>query len=123
MIWNFAISQLESGVGGRSVVSLFTRNYQRGDEQRILSSLTLPDDDFERHSLLMNVIKVLTHNPTADVTRLAMIVYSATPCALCREDSVELLLRQHAAPEWLIEECRFDAYSACRELVSDSAAH
>ena len=83
----------------------------------ILTCLELPDDDDERHSLLMNVIKVLNSNPDADGTQLGITVYASTPCGMCREDSVELLLRHHASPEWLTEECRFDAVDGCRELV------
>jgi hypothetical protein len=117
LIRAFGLSQLEKGVCDGLVVGLFVRNFQRGDEQRILRGLELPDDDYERHLLLMNVIKVLNSNPDADGAQLGITVYASTPCGMCREDSVELLLRHHAAPEWLTEECRFDAVEGCRELV------
>jgi hypothetical protein len=119
LIRAFGLSQLEKGVCDGLVVGLFVRNFQRGDEQRILRVLELPDDDFEHHSLLMSVIKVLENNPEADVAQLAIIAYASTRCGFCRRGSAKLLIRQHVAPEWLTEECRFDAVEGCRELVVD----
>ena len=98
LIRAFGLSQLEKGTREGSVVSLFIKNFQRGNEQRILTFLEVPDDDFERHSLLMNVMDVLENNPDTDGAQLAIIAYASTPCGMCRRDSVELLLRQHAAP-------------------------
>ena len=48
-------------------MSLFIKNYQKGDEEGILPFLELPNDDFDRHLLLMDVLKVLEKNPGATV--------------------------------------------------------
>jgi len=115
-IRKFAFAELEKGVRDGSVVSLFIRNYEQGDEQLILDAIELPDDDCERHWFLMDVIKVLENNPDADCSQLGIISYASTPCENCRYDSARLLHRQRVAPRWLIEECRFDS---CRELVDE----
>jgi len=116
LIRRFASTELEKGTRDGSVVSLFIRNFEHGDEQRILDAIELPDDDCERHWLLMEVIEVLENNPDADCSQLGIISYASTPCGKCRRKSARLLLRQHVAPRWLVEECRFDS---CRELVDE----
>lgn len=114
----FALDELGNGIRGKSVVGLFLRNYRRGDEQRILESVVLPDDDSDLHWLLMDVIKVLEVNPGADCSQLGVISYALTPCENCRHKSARLLHDRDVAPPWLIEECRFDSGEESRELVA-----
>jgi hypothetical protein len=121
-IRRFALDELEGGERGGSVVGLFAGNYQQGDEQRILESVELPDDDCELHGLLMDVIKVLEKNPDADCSRLGIIAYASTPCENCRADAARLLHRRRVAPSWLTEECRFDSSEECRGLVGEVAS-
>ncbi|HCO24022.1 MAG TPA: hypothetical protein DIT97_13590 [Gimesia maris] len=97
--------------------SLFIRNYQAGDENRLLAALTLPDDAWEKHSVLGDLIEVLKENPTADRSRLAMVIYRFTPCEICRYKAVQLLHEQSAIPAWMAEECRFDSYADTRSLI------
>jgi hypothetical protein len=118
LIRAYAVSELEKGVRDGFVVGLFARNYQRGDEQRIQSAIEFPDDEFEHHSLLMSVIDVLEDNPDAHSAELGIIGYASTPCGLCRNRFVRALLRQDAAPTWLTEECRFDAFSRIVESIT-----
>jgi len=91
--------------------SLFIRNYQPDDENRLLAALTLPDDAWERHSVLSDLVEVLRENPAADCSRLATIIYRFTPCEICRYKAVQLLHAQAAIPGWMKEECRFDSYA------------
>jgi hypothetical protein len=44
-----------------------------------------------------------------------------TPCGNCRFRSARLLLKQQAAPQWLMEECRHDSGKECRELFANAA--
>ena len=121
-IREYALSQLKKGDHDGFVTSLFVLNYQHCDDERILSAIELPDDDFERHSLFMSVIEVLEANPDAHAEELGIISYASTPCGLCRNDAVRVLLRQNAAPAWLAEECRFDAFSRVVESIRDPPA-
>jgi hypothetical protein len=114
----FALSQLQKGVRNGSVISLFAGNYESGDEQRILSAIEFPDDDFELHSLLMSVLEVLDHNPDANAAQLGIIGYKSTPCGECRRRFLRALLRQNVAPGWLAEECRFDAVTRIVESIT-----
>ncbi len=117
LVREFALTELEKGVRDGSVVALFINNYRQGDEHRILEAVELPDDECQLHWLLMDVIKVLEKNPEADCSRLGVIGYATTPCENCRFYAARLLLNQHAAADWLIEECRYDSGEDCRALV------
>jgi hypothetical protein len=121
-IREYALSQLEKGDHDGFVTSLFVLNYQQCDDERILSAIEPPDDEIERHSLFMSVIEVLEANPEAHAAELGIISYASTPCSLCRNKSVGVLLRQNAAPAWLAEECRFDAVTRIVESITDPPA-
>lgn len=116
LVREFALTALQKGVRDRFVVALFIHNYRPGDEHRILEAVELPGDVCERHWLLMAVIKVLEKNPAADCSRLGMIGYASTPCENCRFYAARLLRNQHAAPDWLMDECRYDSGEECRAL-------
>jgi len=120
-IREYALAELGSGTRGGSVVALFANNFHRGDEQRILQSITFPDDDWKLHSLLMDVIQVLDANPDADCSQLGIVAYASTLCETCRFQAASLLYRRRVAPEWLIEECRFDSNPRTRELAAEAA--
>jgi hypothetical protein len=116
LVRQFAESELKKGIRDSSVLGLFIKNYRRGDEQRILEALDLPNDPCELHWLLMDVNKVLEKNSDADCSRLAVITYGLTPCSNCRLDAARLVHQQRVAPDWLKEECRFDCEEDCRKL-------
>lgn len=112
----FAIAECENGVRNGQVVSLFISNYEQGDEHRIAEAIELPDDSNEFHWLLMDVVKVLEKNEEADCSHLGVAAYALTPCENCRGDAARLLYNRHAAPRWLIEECRYDSNEGSRKL-------
>jgi hypothetical protein len=112
-----AVGELQMPLRDWGVVALFIKNYEKGDEHLILEAMQPPADACELHWLLKDVTKVLEKNPEADCTRLALIAYALTPCENCRFDAARLLHNQHVAPDWLLEECRFDSNEDCRKLV------
>lgn len=118
LVREFALSELEEGTRGGSVVGLFIRNYQQGDERRILAAIESLDDDDELHWPLMDVIMVLEANLEADCSQLGVMAYASTPCEMCRFDAAGLLFGQHVAPGWLTDECRFDSSERTRGLVA-----
>ncbi len=115
-IRDFAISELESGLREPNVVRLFTRNYEKGDEQRLLDAIELPNDPDVIHGLVADVIKILENNPEADYSQLGIICYASTPCEVCRHHAVRLFHGERVAPAWLTEEWRFDSR---REIVDE----
>lgn len=117
LVREFALAELQQGVRDGSVVALFSHNYRLGDEHRILEALELPDDECERHWLLMAVVEVLAKNPEADCSPLGVLGYALTPCSTCRFRAARLLFNQQVAPEWLAAECQYDSGEDCRALV------
>lgn len=118
LVREFALAELERRMQGRSSLSLLARNYERGDEQRILEGVELPEDVSEREGLLFDVIEVLKANPEADCGQLGVIAYASTPCEMCRLHAAQLLVQRQAAPASLIKECRFDANERIREVAA-----
>src|SRR5262249_23484161 len=98
------------------------KNWQAGDEQLLLSSIRLPENQDDCHGLMMDVRKILEKNPGADCRGLALLAYRVTPCAECRFAAAKLLVQRKVAPRWLAEECRWDCVSDTRELVGVSTA-
>lgn len=119
LVREFALGQLGESNECGGVIELFIRNYKQNDERRILDALTIPDDQGVLHWLLMDVVKVLEANPTADCSQLGVIAYATTPCGACRHWAARHLHKQHASPEWLVAECRFDSESNTRQLEQD----
>ncbi len=104
----YALKQLERG-NTPLAIDLFKKNFEPGDEKRILQAIELPESDFHRHGILIDMLHVLEENDAADVAELGLVIYFHTPCTICRESAVKLLLGQNAAPFWLVQEAHFDA--------------
>src|SRR5262249_25546275 len=88
----FALKEMQEKVDDAWIAELFVKNYEPRDEDLLLNSLVLPDDPWELHWLLSDLLKVLEANELADVSKLALIVYGSTPCEVCRFHAIKLLL-------------------------------
>ncbi len=117
-IHHFALHRLQHG--DHQAIGLFVKNYEQSDEQTILNCIELPSDQFDLHSILFDVIKVLENNDEADASQLGVVAYASTPCETCRLYAARWLHQHHFAPDWLIEECRFDSVDDCRKLGEDT---
>lgn len=106
-IRTYALRQLEIDPAG-DTIRLFAGNFERGDERRILNALCLPEDSCQLHWMLMDFLNVLESNEEADCFELALVIYGETPCSICRSGAVSLLDKQKVAPEWLVQEYRYD---------------
>jgi hypothetical protein len=45
------------------------------------------------------------------------LLYENEPCTICRCSCVDQLIALDMLPDWMREECRYDAYSHTRETV------
>lgn len=109
LVRHLAEDELEKGVPDGLALGLFIKNYQDGDEQRIMDLAAIPENTEQQHWLLNDATKILEENPQADCSHLGVAVYTLIPCSFCRHFAAKLLRDRQAAPAWLIEECRFDA--------------
>ena len=88
---------------------MLKKNFEKGDEQRLLDQLELPEDLRLRHWLLSDVVHLLEQNIDADSQKLGQIAYFNTPCQECRFYAARLLFDRNSTPAWLAEECGSDA--------------
>ena len=120
LVRQLAEDELQQGMPDGRALGLFIKNYQQGDERRILEALEPPVDECQLHWELMDVVKILENNPQADCSQLGIVVYALTPCGNCRRDAARVLHTRKAAPAWLTEECRHDCDEDCRALAGQS---
>ncbi len=91
------------------VVALLARNYQPGDYSIIERLLRTEQDQDKFHWLGMDVMDVFEANPLAEGEESLLMLYERGRCTLSRERSVELLHGLGLLPEWMLEECHYDA--------------
>lgn len=118
-IRQFALAHLADLDEQDSIIRLFIRNFQTGDEELLCSQIRLPEDRGRLHWLLMGAKEVLRENPSARGETLALRVYRCTPCAICRQGAVKFLTARRAVPQWLIDECAYDSNPDARSLVAN----
>jgi hypothetical protein len=121
-IRSLAVEQVQRRVDEPNFLELFIRNFRSGDEELLLKNIRIPDDVDRRHWLLMDLTKILEQNSECQCSKLAVLAYRCTPCGSCRFHSARLLITRKVAPDWLVNECQFDAVSDTRQLVAQVSA-
>jgi hypothetical protein len=116
LVRELAESELSKGLPDGLALGLFVKNYQDGDEQRIIELAEIPKDANQQHWLFQDAVKILEENPKAECSQLAVVIYALNPCCFCRYYAAKLLRDRQVAPAWLIEECRFDAEPDTQKL-------
>lgn len=111
-----ALRELRQPTLGVSVVGLFIKNFQSGDERLLLDQADLPAEAWPRHGMLTDLVKLLESHADAESRELGQIAYFHTPCSSCRFRAARLLHAQQSAPDWLLVECRSDANEDCHAL-------
>jgi hypothetical protein len=98
-------------------VNLLTRNSQDGDYrilERLLERQTDPDEiDWLGHG----VLHFVEANRSEEAERVLNLLYENGPCSLCRHGVIEELIAIGRFPEWMRDECQYDAYSETRKLM------
>lgn len=95
-------------------VGLLERNAVAGDEQLVLSSIASLTDDWDLHSVGMDLNDI---GKRLESSELLLWAYENNPCSFCREHVVRALIENQLAPEWLLRECLYDCVSDTRELA------
>ena len=119
LVRKLAEEELEKGVPDGLALGLFIKNYQDGDEHRILEHAQVPEDAEQKHYFFKDATKILEENPNADCSQLGVATYALIPCSFCRHYAAKLLRDRQVAPAWLIEECRFDVEPDTQKLFSE----
>lgn len=113
-----ALRIAEHGPFRQRALDLLARNWEPGDE-RIAERLLRREDDPEAvHSVCHGLRDVIEAHASGELVPALLLGYEWTPCSLCREHFVTVLLRLDALPDALRAECRWDASEETRRLVS-----
>jgi hypothetical protein len=99
-------------------VTLLTARSQPGDYKLIEQVLRQPMSDHVYHSVGMDVLRFVKANPTGEAEAVLGLLYENGPCSMCRESCVKHLIALKILPDWMRDECRYDADSDTRELVA-----
>ena len=115
-----ALERLREGRVDGGTIALLKHNYELGDHRLIESVLAETGDRDAMHDLCWGLEQVFAENKTPGCANSLLFAYEATPCSLCREKYVAILLEFDKAPAPLREECAFDANLETRELIKGS---
>ncbi len=98
-------------------VALLERDYQHEDGRLLESVLDVPQNEEEAHSLGSDLLRVAGERGGAELTACLLWVYERTPCTLCRQKSVQALIKWETAPKSLLAECHWDCDAETRTLA------
>ena len=69
------------------------------------------------HNLGFAVVEFAKAHPGAAGERALRMLYDKGPCSLCRTHVVRLLVEMKRFPEWMAQECRWDANPNTRAVA------
>jgi hypothetical protein len=98
-------------------VELLAACSEPGDYQVLESLLKRPLTDFDYHALGIGARAFVKANPQPEAARSLTLIYENGPCSMCRCDCVRSLLACECLPEWMRQECRYDAVVDTRKMV------
>lgn len=114
---SLALDRVRAGRHSEGELMLFSKKRQPKDWYVIRESLRWPDDAFELHSMLMDLLQVYADDSGEEAREALLLVYEHSPCTNCRSRAVEALCKGKLAPNWLLEECCFDVDEETRSIV------
>lgn len=118
LVRDLAIERLRSPIQPRVdylAMDLLEKNYKAGDHKVIEQALAAERDQVVYHWLGLGAIDVFEANPTPDCVPTTLTLYENGPCSECRGRCVELLNSLNMLPDWMIQECVYDANLDLRE--------
>ena len=107
-----ALELMSNGKRAADGVLLLQSNWQPGDFVTIERMLAAAgEDEFEYHKLGCAILDVLDHAsvPPAESNATLLQLYEDDPCSECRRQVVSKLLASGNVPDWMTEECLYDA--------------
>jgi hypothetical protein len=114
---SFALKSIEQGFFVGHAVGLLTKNYQDGDWQLIEDIAKRDLDEENYHSLGFSVRDVFERHPKPSSAQTLLYLYEKGPCSNCRYGIVKCLYQINAMPEWMAQECRYDADTSLRDMA------
>lgn len=112
-IREYAINRLKNHsftASDSTLIELFDKNYQSGDEDLIVTALnSVALDNEQAHWTGMCALRVCESNKIPAVAGIAKWVYETNPCTICRRQAVHLLKETESLPPDIANEYQYDA--------------
>lgn len=113
----FALQKLDEGYAVGRMIRLLVNNFEDEDWQR-LETLTSQELDRETmHDVGWGFTDIFRRHPVREAIPTLLNLYEYDPCSQCRERFVECLHRLQALPDWMREECLYDANDDLRNQI------
>lgn len=100
-------------------IRLLARNARTEDWARVERWLDIEMDDTDYHDLGFAGLDFVESNLSAEAAGCLIQMYEHGACEYCRERVVKLLIGLGCLPEWMRDECRFDANRDIRALMGE----
>ncbi len=101
------------------ILRLFVHNYQSGDHLIIDKMLTRLDNEIDIHNSCSTLIDICGKHFEPALLTCLLWVYECSPCTVCREEAVKLMVQHELLPQKLQEKCQFDCIENIRNLVKE----
>jgi hypothetical protein len=100
-----------------NAVGLLTRNSQDGDYRIIERLMEKQMDPNDYHRLGHGVLDFVKAHHSERADRALLLLYENGPCLNCRYEVVKELIVLSRVPDWMRNECQYDADPEIRKLV------
>ena len=101
-------------------IELLESNYDQSDLPIFHQAVTRASTPEEIHGIGMTVRQIVKNDVRPELEPVLLFLYEAGPCSLCRTEFVEALIKLERLPEFIRDECRFDAEPDTRRVVCPS---
>jgi len=115
-----ALDLLKSVPARLDGLSLFSENYQSGDECLWTPLLPHGGDECMLHGIVIDVLRIADNVKAPELKNTLVWAYEYTPCSFCRGGIVARLIDGEAIPRAVLEECLWDCQDDTRELAAST---
>lgn len=113
-----AIALLSHPLFAPEAIRMLSSNFESGDEVLVERALAVTRDNKDvSHRLGIKARSFADAHPTIS-TRFLDLLYENTPCSMCRESAVGLMVETDRLPVRIREECRWDSSAETRRLAA-----
>ena len=99
------------------VLKLLSKNRDPSDYPLMERFLAEPADNDHADWLMGQVLDYIAIEPRLEAIPALIQIYEKSPCGICRKKAVEQLLALNALPNWLRNECLYDANMHIRNIT------
>lgn len=111
---------LEGPIGHPNRLRYLVANFESGDAHRIRPALTLSLATDAAHDRCAILLRLHEAHPDEDWAGCLLHVYARGPSSLQREEALERLVDDAAAPPWLLAEACWDAHPAVAQAAREA---